>query len=44
MTDGQVVLLEDGTKAQVRQVKLSSWQTVLVAIEMIPPPPEPKSH
>ena len=44
MTDGQVVSLEDGSKAQVRQVKLSSWQTVLVAIEMIPQVREPKSH
>ncbi len=38
MTDGQVVSLGDGSKAQVRQVKLSNWQTVLVAIELIPPP------
>ena len=43
MTDGQVVSLEDGTKAQVKQVKVSSWQTVLVAIEL-PRPVEPTQH
>ena len=40
MTDGQLVWLEDGAKAKVKQVKVSSWQTVLVAIEL--PPAEPK--
>ena len=44
MTDGQLVSLEDGSKAQVKQVKLSSWQTLLVAIEVLPAPPEPQSH
>ena len=43
MTDGQVVSLADGTKAQVKQVKVSSWQTVLVAIEL-PKPIDPTSH
>lgn len=42
MTDGQVVSLEDGTKAQVRQVKVSSWQTVLVAVELPQPAPQPR--
>ncbi len=42
MTQGQVVSLEDGSKAQVREVKLSSWQTMLVAVVL--PPSEPKPH
>jgi hypothetical protein len=43
MTDGQTVSLEDGTKAQVKQVKVSSWQTVLVAIAL-PEPVKPTTH
>jgi hypothetical protein len=34
MTDGQLVSLKDGTKAQLKQVKVSAWQTVLVAVEV----------
>ncbi len=42
MTDGQVVSLNDGTKAQVKQVRVSAWQTVLVAVELPPDPPKPE--
>ena len=34
MTDGQMVSLKDGTKAQLKQVQISSWQTVLIAVEL----------
>jgi hypothetical protein len=37
MTDGQVVSLNDGTKAQVKQVQVNAWQTVLVAVELPSP-------
>ena len=36
MTDGQLVALEDGTKAKVKQVQISTWQTLLVAVEEPP--------
>jgi|GEM_PF-3932144 hypothetical protein len=37
MTNGQVVALQDGTKAQLKQVQVSSWQTVLIAVELPAP-------
>lgn len=42
MTDGQMVSLEDGTKAQLKQVKVSSWQTVLIAVELPAVKTEPR--
>jgi hypothetical protein len=29
-----MVSLEDGTKAKLKQVQVSSWQTVLIAVEL----------
>lgn len=37
MTDGQLVTLDDGAKAKVKQVRVSTWQTLLVAVEEQPP-------
>ncbi len=36
MRDGTLVMLLDGTKAELKQVQVNSWQTVLVAIELPP--------
>lgn len=47
MTDTKVVLLEDGTQAELKRVQVSTWQTVLVAIELpkdAPPQPTPTSN
>lgn len=37
MTDGQLVAFTDGTQAQLKQVKVTGWQTVFVAVEMPAP-------
>ncbi len=39
MTDGTVVSLHDGTRAQLKAVQISTWQTVLIAVA----PPEQKT-
>lgn len=45
MTDGQLVSLSDGSKAQVKQVRVSTWQTVLVAVELPKlEPRQPPTH
>ncbi len=38
MNDGMTVSLLDGTKAQLKAVQVSTWQTVYVAVA----PPEPQ--
>lgn len=38
MTDGMTVSLLDGTKAQLKSVQVSSWQTLLIAV--LPPEPQ----
>lgn len=38
MTDGQLVRLDNGAVAQVKQVLVGTWQTVLVAVEQLPAP------
>lgn len=40
MTDGQLVQLDNGVTAQVKQVMVSAWQMIVVAVEL---PPAPKS-
>lgn len=39
MTDGQLVQLDNGTLAQVKQVVVNTWQTLIVAVEL---PSEPR--
>lgn len=39
MTDGQLVQLDNGALAQVKQVVVNAWQTVIVAVEL---PAEPR--
>ncbi|MEW5742890.1 MAG: hypothetical protein AB1938_28500 [Myxococcota bacterium] len=44
MKDGQLVRLDDDAVAQVKQVLVSAWQTVLVAVELpVAPQPVPAS-
>ncbi len=42
MTDGQLVAFHDGTQAQLKQVQVTGWQTVFVAVE-VPAPVTPES-
>lgn len=37
MTHGQLVTLPDGVQAELKQVQVSTWQTVLVAVELPKP-------
>lgn len=39
MTDGQLVQLDNGALAQVKQVVVNTWQTLIVAVEL---PAEPR--
>ncbi|MGV3619528.1 MAG: hypothetical protein ACO1OB_01855 [Archangium sp.] len=39
MNETNTVALHDGTKAQLKAVQVSSWQTVMIAVA----PPESKS-
>lgn len=40
MNQNNTVALQDGTKAQLKAVQVSSWQTLMIAVA----PPEAKSE